>query len=160
MVKGLLENAEITAQSNQQREPPSFPELGNLSLRAPSGSGEHVPGLFQKVQDKKGVCLFTSRNLMCLISAKKWQIWKKKKSVSVIYKDCASCLFLTWVEIRWGWLFLFYFFHKYFISLYWLITETCVKIEARRVSRISYGFLQLFWIALLLKLYTIAKIWY
>jgi len=64
MEKGLLENAEITAQSNQQHEPQSLPELGNLPSRAPSGNGEHVLGLFLKVQNKKGICLFTSRNSM------------------------------------------------------------------------------------------------
>lgn len=67
---------------------------------------------------------------------------------SVIDRDHASCLFLTWVETRWSWLLLF--FHKYFISLHWrLITEVYIKTEGRGVSHIIYRFLQLFWITLL-----------
>lgn len=94
MVKGLLGNAESAAQSNWQHEPQSLPELGNLTLHAPSGSGDYFRKFRTKrefISSPQGIDVPYFSKEMTDLKGKK----KKGGSVSVIFGDRASCLFLT-----------------------------------------------------------------
>lgn len=127
MVKGLLGNAETVAQSDGSTS--HSHSLNSVTCHCTLHLGL---GTISESSGQKGNLSLHLKEWICLISAEKWQILKEKKrgSVSVIFGEHASCLFLTWVEIRWNWLFLFHFFCKFFISLYQrLITETYVTRE-------------------------------